>query len=169
MRPLIERSRSLGDLASLLSLESVGDYSEVKFSGLTADSVAIQPGDLFIALPGAHRHGAEFIDQAIASGAVAVLTDSTGATLNAGRLPEVIASSPRSQLGEIASWFYDKPSAAMTAVGASDAGRGSGSPHHRNRRAPAGHGRTRTHARPSSRTHGTAPMCPCSRYRSPPE
>jgi UDP-N-acetylmuramoyl-L-alanyl-D-glutamate--2,6-diaminopimelate ligase len=117
VRPLIERSRSLGDLAHLLTLEISSAVASISFTGLTADSQALEAGDLFVALPGNHRHGAEFIDQAIASGAVAVLTDSTGATLNAGRLPEVIASSPRSQLGEIASWFYDKPSAAMTAVG----------------------------------------------------
>jgi len=116
-RPLIERSRSLGDLASLLSLESVGDYSEVKFSGLTADSVAIQPGDLFIALPGAHRHGAEFIDQAMAAGAVAVLTDFAGAQLNANRLPQVVVESTRNTVGEIASWFYGAPASGMTAVG----------------------------------------------------
>jgi UDP-N-acetylmuramyl pentapeptide synthase len=39
------------------------------------NSRAIQPGDLYAALPGAKRHGADFASQAVAAGAVAILTD----------------------------------------------------------------------------------------------
>lgn len=40
--------------------------------GLAVDSRAVKPGDLFFALAGAKTDGARFVDQAIASGAVAV-------------------------------------------------------------------------------------------------
>jgi UDP-N-acetylmuramoyl-L-alanyl-D-glutamate--2,6-diaminopimelate ligase len=67
----------------------------------------VQPGDLFVALRGANRHGAEFVADARANGAVAVLTDEDGATIAAGAgLPLLIVDSPRDALGEIARWIY---------------------------------------------------------------
>ncbi|MCM3925952.1 Mur ligase domain-containing protein, partial [Frankia sp. AiPs1] len=46
--------------------------------GVTHDSRRVAPGDLYVALPGAHVHGADFAAAAIARGAVAVLTDAQG-------------------------------------------------------------------------------------------
>ncbi|NBB51851.1 UDP-N-acetylmuramoyl-L-alanyl-D-glutamate--2,6-diaminopimelate ligase [Rhizobium sp. CRIBSB] len=42
-------------------------------TGVTADSRKVEPGDLFVALPGASADGRAFIPQALARGAVAVL------------------------------------------------------------------------------------------------
>ena len=41
----------------------------------------MERGDLYVALPGAARHGADFVSQAVDRGAVAVLTDDAGARL----------------------------------------------------------------------------------------
>ncbi len=46
---------------------------EVVIGGLASDSRQVQPGDLFIALSGTARKGAEFVPQALANGASAVL------------------------------------------------------------------------------------------------
>jgi len=43
------------------------------FSRVAIDSRQVQPGDLFIALPGEHRHGHEFIADAISHGATGVI------------------------------------------------------------------------------------------------
>jgi UDP-N-acetylmuramoyl-tripeptide--D-alanyl-D-alanine ligase len=43
------------------------------FSGVAIDSRQVQPGHLFIALPGEHRHGQEFIPDAVSRGATGVL------------------------------------------------------------------------------------------------
>jgi UDP-N-acetylmuramoyl-tripeptide--D-alanyl-D-alanine ligase len=43
------------------------------FSGVAIDSRQVQPGDLFIALPGEHRHGQEFIPEAISKGATGII------------------------------------------------------------------------------------------------
>ena len=45
----------------------------VAITGITADSRAVQPGNLFAALPGARADGSRFIAEAVARGAVAVL------------------------------------------------------------------------------------------------
>ena len=61
-------------LRDLFSDDAVMDAQagDVAVTGLAVDSRAVKPGDLFFALAGAKTDGARFIDQAIASGAVAV-------------------------------------------------------------------------------------------------
>ncbi len=48
-------------------------------TGLSLSSQRVVPGDLYAALPGARAHGAAYADDAVAAGAVAVLTDPDGA------------------------------------------------------------------------------------------
>jgi len=43
--------------------------------GITHDSRQVGPGLIFAALPGEHAHGVDYIEQALAGGAAAVLTD----------------------------------------------------------------------------------------------
>jgi len=45
----------------------------VEVTGLTADSRRVRAGDLFVALPGSRADGRDFINEAVAKGAVAVL------------------------------------------------------------------------------------------------
>jgi len=113
-RPLTEHSKSLSELARFLGIE---ESRTISFTGVTSTSSLVQPGDLFVALPGAKRHGADFLKEVIASGAVAILTDSHGATLVDGALPTVITPAPRAIMGDLAAWFYGAPSRAMVLVG----------------------------------------------------
>src|SRR6202011_5038731 len=62
-------------LRDLFSDDAVMDPGEVAVTGLAVDSRAVKPGDVFFALAGAKTDGARFIDQAIASGAVAIAGD----------------------------------------------------------------------------------------------
>ncbi|MDT0323853.1 Mur ligase domain-containing protein, partial [Streptomyces millisiae] len=48
---------------------------ELRVTGVTLRGQDAQPGDLFAALPGAAVHGARYAADAVAAGAVAVLTD----------------------------------------------------------------------------------------------
>jgi UDP-N-acetylmuramoyl-L-alanyl-D-glutamate--2,6-diaminopimelate ligase len=69
----------------------------------------VEPGDLYVALPGASRHGADFVPQAIEAGAVAVLTDDAGARLLASAetpVPVVIVESPRKVVGPLSAVIY---------------------------------------------------------------
>ena len=60
------------------------------------------------------KYGIEFIDQAIANGAVAVITDSQGAN---SKLPTLIVENPRLVVGEVSAFIYDEPSSNMFTVG----------------------------------------------------
>jgi len=87
-------------------------------TGCTLDSRAVQPGDLYAALPGASAHGADFAAQAVSAGAAAVLTDPAGALrLAADDLPVLVVDDPRSVLGEVARWVHDDPAAGMLLYG----------------------------------------------------
>ena len=49
---------------------------DVMVHNLTLDTRALEPGDVFVALPGADHDGRDFIEPALAAGAVAVLAES---------------------------------------------------------------------------------------------
>jgi UDP-N-acetylmuramoyl-L-alanyl-D-glutamate--2,6-diaminopimelate ligase len=89
-------------------------------TGITLDSRRVAPGDLYAALPGANVHGAEFAEQAVGAGAVAILTDPEGVQLidrSVVSAPIVSVADPRSSLGRVSSWVYDEPSKRLQIIG----------------------------------------------------
>jgi UDP-N-acetylmuramoyl-L-alanyl-D-glutamate--2,6-diaminopimelate ligase len=115
-RPETVAPSRLSLLAARLPAELAGADAEV--TGITHDSRAVRPGDLYAALAGANRHGAEFAAGAAAAGAAGVLTDAAGreAALAAG-LPVLVAADPRAALGAAAATVYGDPSARLTMIG----------------------------------------------------
>jgi UDP-N-acetylmuramoyl-L-alanyl-D-glutamate--2,6-diaminopimelate ligase len=115
-RPQTVPAYRLASLAALLGAELTGPDAEL--TGVTHASGEVRPGDLYAALPGAHRHGAEFVAGAAAAGAVAVLTDPAGrAVAAAAGLPVLVADDPRAVLGSAASAIYGDPTARLTVIG----------------------------------------------------
>jgi UDP-N-acetylmuramoyl-L-alanyl-D-glutamate--2,6-diaminopimelate ligase len=88
--------------------------AEVEIAGLTADSRRVKPGYLFAALKGVGAHGRDFIAQAKANGAVAVL--SGGDLVGDPGLPHVIAHNPRAAFAHAASAFYPRRPETIVAV-----------------------------------------------------
>jgi UDP-N-acetylmuramoyl-L-alanyl-D-glutamate--2,6-diaminopimelate ligase len=115
IRPFNSFSLSLENAAELLGSEKK-NFSDVTFTGLTHSDSDIQPGDLFLAFPGAKRHGAEFIESAKAKGAVAVLTDARGAELSES-LPTLVTPHIREAGAMLASHFYRAPIRDMQSIG----------------------------------------------------
>ncbi|MFB9448050.1 UDP-N-acetylmuramoyl-L-alanyl-D-glutamate--2,6-diaminopimelate ligase [Dactylosporangium vinaceum] len=93
-----------------------GGTGNVAVTGVTHSSSAVQPGDLYVALPGARVHGAQFIPEALQRGAVAVLTDPAGVRADAG-VPFLVVDRPRDVLGEVASKVYGEPTRRLTTIG----------------------------------------------------
>lgn len=70
-----------------------------------------------MAVPGFHAHGARFAPQAVAAGAVAIVTDSAGAAqLTDLSVPVLLAPDPREIAGRIADAVYGSPSQDLTTV-----------------------------------------------------
>ncbi len=85
--------------------------------GIAADSRAVEPGWLFAALPGAKTDGAQFVAQAIAKGAVAILAGND-VVLPALSIPVVRAADARRALALMAARFYEvQPSVAVAVTG----------------------------------------------------
>jgi UDP-N-acetylmuramoyl-L-alanyl-D-glutamate--2,6-diaminopimelate ligase len=120
IRPARLAPRPLSGLAELLGVgrtESIRSGIGI-LSGVTLDSRAVQPGDLYAALPGTRTHGAAYSDQAVAAGAVAILTDPDGRDRAARTgVPVFVVSSPRERLGDVSCWIYGDPSYQMTMIG----------------------------------------------------
>jgi len=105
---------TLGAIATACGLTTT--TPDVTVTGVTHDSRAVRPGDLFAALPGAHAHGAAFAEQAASLGAVAVLTDDAGAQM-VGDLPVLLAEDPREALGSVAAEIYRHPARDLLLIG----------------------------------------------------
>src|SRR5712671_4948935 len=96
----------------------VADATEVtdatEITGLAVDSRAVKPGDLFFALAGAKTDGARFIDQAVASGAVAIAGEHP--PQEERRVPLVAVPNPRRALALAAARFYPRQPKVIAAV-----------------------------------------------------
>ncbi|MEU4272471.1 UDP-N-acetylmuramoyl-L-alanyl-D-glutamate--2,6-diaminopimelate ligase [Streptomyces sp. NPDC026092] len=114
-RPEQARPTPLGDLAARLGIETPGDTD---VTGITHDSRAVRPGDVYAALPGARLHGADFADQAAGLGAAAILTDPAGADRAAATgLPVLVVEEPRGRMGELAAEIYGRPGEDLLQIG----------------------------------------------------
>ena len=114
------RPATSGALLSEVARAVSGDVrgADVQVSGITHDSRTIHDGDVYVAFAGARFHGSEFIEQAMANGAVAVLTDEIGAAVaDAVGLPCVVVPDVRQVLGTASSTIYGNPAESMTMVG----------------------------------------------------
>jgi len=92
-------------------------FDELEVIGLTADSRQVRPGFLFAALPGWRQDGRDFIDNAVARGAVAVLAPK-GTTVQDHRPPIAVLTddNPRRRLSLMAARFHDRQPATIAAV-----------------------------------------------------
>lgn len=118
-RPVQVSATPLAELADQLGA-AVPDTADnaVEVTGITHDSRAVRPGDVYAALPGARLHGADFVAQAAGLGAVAVLTDPTGAERAAATgLPALVVDDPRARMGELAATIYGHPGRDLLQIG----------------------------------------------------
>jgi UDP-N-acetylmuramoyl-L-alanyl-D-glutamate--2,6-diaminopimelate ligase len=94
--------------------------ADLRVMGVTQRAQDAGPGDLFAALAGSTTHGARYAVDAIARGAVAVLTDAAGVaeiTDRAGEVPVLVHPAPRTVLGELAATVYRHPSERVAVIG----------------------------------------------------
>jgi UDP-N-acetylmuramoyl-tripeptide--D-alanyl-D-alanine ligase len=93
---------------------SMGDGSSI-CNGISIDSRAIEKGNLFVAIKGAHFDGHNFIDDALSKGAAAVLLQRESSF--SSDLPCVQVDDAERSLGDIAAWWrsqFNVPCVAIT-------------------------------------------------------
>jgi UDP-N-acetylmuramoyl-L-alanyl-D-glutamate--2,6-diaminopimelate ligase len=124
-RPTAVAAVELGVIGQSVGVTVPGASEPVQVTGISLDSRSVERGDLYVALPGASRHGADFAATAIASGAVAVLTDDAGGKLLALgtdiAVPVLVVAEPRSVVGRLSRLIYrsqdaDLPGPSMFGV-----------------------------------------------------
>lgn len=99
-------------LSGLEKYDAAGNL-QIDITGIAYDSRKVQPGNLFAALPGLQFHGTEFLRDAEAAGAAAILTDRRVPT----ELPLIYTDSPRLALAILSAIFYNHPSRNLKLFG----------------------------------------------------
>ena len=115
-------TKSLASLSHALAPLAVRGELNVPVSGISLYADQTQPGDVFMTVRGTARDGHEFIRQAVARGAVAVVGERSPDELVArGWLPEgvpyVQVADGRGAQAQLAAAFYDYPGRRLTVVG----------------------------------------------------
>lgn len=87
-----------------------------RIGGVTQDTRRLQPGDLFVAIPGLQRDGREFVAQAIGGGAAAIAAEHLPED-GAESVPYILVSNARCALADLAAAFYGQPSKTLSVVG----------------------------------------------------
>jgi UDP-N-acetylmuramoyl-L-alanyl-D-glutamate--2,6-diaminopimelate ligase len=93
----------------------IGDR-EVVVRGVFQDSRKVLPGSLFAIRKGEKTSGAGFLEDALARGAVAILTDDEGVAARA-TVPAVVVEDARAALAEVSNVAYGKPFDHLSVVG----------------------------------------------------
>ena len=105
----------LGDLLSRCPDASLEGDGGTEIGGITHDSRRVVDGDLFAALPGLNCHGLDYLDAAVAAGAVAVLSDSD--PRSGLDLPWVRSTCPRRDMSVMAWALAGDPQRDLRLIG----------------------------------------------------
>src|SRR5438552_148208 len=105
----------LKQLIEDLAAASVEGPLDREVAGITYDSRRVTPGMVFVALPGQHTDGHEFIDTAIERGATAVISERNGFSSN--RATNIKVADAREALARAAMAYYQHPSAKLKVIG----------------------------------------------------
>lgn len=99
-------------VSRLPSAKIVGEGG-ASVSGVEYDSRLVRPGDLFVALVGGYHNGHDFVADALARGAVAVLVERA---MPVGA-PQIVVPDTRAALAAVAAAFYGDPSCELDVIG----------------------------------------------------
>ena len=92
------------------------DIPDIPITGIAIDSRAVKPGNLFVALKGGSSDGHDYIANAIANGASAIVGEQEFVG-RIGNPPYIRLDSSRQALTFLAAAFYDWPGRLLTVIG----------------------------------------------------
>jgi UDP-N-acetylmuramoyl-L-alanyl-D-glutamate--2,6-diaminopimelate ligase len=105
-------------LADLLPADAVSDarLAALEVAGVSADSRSIKPGDLFVAVAGAKADGLEFLPQALAAGAAAVMAERPPSIALPASVPFIKVDDARRTLARAAATLFPRQPQVIAAV-----------------------------------------------------
>jgi UDP-N-acetylmuramoyl-L-alanyl-D-glutamate--2,6-diaminopimelate ligase len=107
-------------LAQFLTMTLEPKFAELEVLGVTHDSRQVQPGFVFVAIPGvplpsrSPLDGHDYIPQALERGAIAVVGTRSNLELS---VPYLSVSDARVALGDLAARFWDHPAKKLEIIG----------------------------------------------------
>ncbi len=104
----------LDELIEHLDYKDLVNFKNINITGISYNSKTTKNGDIFVCLVGEHTDGHEFVQSALENGAVALLTERKLDNVN---VPQVIVSSTRRKIADIADRFYSSPSKGINLIG----------------------------------------------------
>ena len=107
--------KTLKDIISTLDAQELQGDQNVSIQDITADSRAVKPNSLFIALDGATVDGHNYIDKAVAAGAVAVIVSKPVTVPD--DVCVITVSDTRQAMMVCVPYFFDYPANRMRMVG----------------------------------------------------
>ncbi len=113
---MAQPARQLGELLQGV-VTPEGASASALVTSLTLDSRTASAGSLFFGIPGAKTDGRQFVDQALRSGAAAVLVEGRGWDAKHQIEHCYPIDGLREQIGNIANRFFGSPSHALCVVG----------------------------------------------------
>jgi len=108
-------NQSLHTLIDQLVPTELNNWPNVPVTGIKINSNTVVPGDLFVAIPGTHLDGHDFVHDAIEKGASAIV--SNGRDLGSLSVPQVKVANPRRAASVLADLYYGQPSKELTIIG----------------------------------------------------
>ena len=107
--------RSLNSIINNIGIENQNILHDVDITGVSMNSKSIDEGNIFVAIKGLNSDGHDFIDQAINSGASAIVTN--GCDLGPLSVPQIEVDDTRKALSAIAAEYYGRPSNDLVVIG----------------------------------------------------
>ena len=104
----------LDELIEHLDYKDLINFKNVEVTGISYNSKTTKSGDIFVCLIGEYTDGHEYAKNAIENGAVALLVEHK---VEAGKIPQIVVSSTRHKIADIADRFYSSPSKGINLVG----------------------------------------------------
>jgi UDP-N-acetylmuramoyl-L-alanyl-D-glutamate--2,6-diaminopimelate ligase len=103
----------VNELASCLAASRLYGEGDIEITNLQTDSRRVEPGDLFICLPGHTVDGHEYAPQAVAKGASAIVVERR---LDLG-VPQIVVDDSRFAMSVLSNVFFGSPSSRMRVIG----------------------------------------------------
>ena len=104
----------LDELIEYLDYNDLINFKNIDITGISYNSKTTKKGDIFVCLVGEHTDGHEYAQDAINAGAAALLVERK---VEGTKIPQVVVSSTRHKIADIADRFYSCPSKGINLIG----------------------------------------------------